>query len=81
MFPGGTVKFLTNHGIVRLPALIAIGGWITLQFISVGGELVKPHPAGAGGIAYVAHIGGFIAGMILAFFFRSRHITSARRAS
>ena len=72
MFPGGTVKLLTNRGIIRLPALIAIGGWIILQFLSVGGELARHHPRSVGGIAYVAHIGGFIAGMILSFFFRRR---------
>ena len=77
MFPNGTVKFLTNQGIIRVPALIAIGGWIALQFISVGGELVRAHPPGMGGIAYVAHIGGFIAGIILSFFFRSRQTTIA----
>ena len=77
MFPRGTVKLLTNQGIVRLPALIAIGGWIALQFISVGGELVRAHPASAGGIAYVAHIGGFIAGIILSIFFRSRQTYTA----
>lgn len=77
MFPQGTVKLLTNQGIVRLPALIAIGGWIALQFVSVGGELVRSHPTSVGGIAYVAHIGGFIAGMILSLFFRSRQSTTA----
>jgi len=77
MFPRGTVKLLTNQGIVRLPALIAIGGWIALQFVSVGGELVRSHPTNAGGIAYLAHIGGFIAGIILSFFFRSRQTTTA----
>jgi membrane associated rhomboid family serine protease len=77
MFPNGTVKFLTNQGIIRVPALIAIGGWIALQFVSVGGELVRTHPPSVGGIAYVAHIGGFIAGIILSFFFRSRQTTIA----
>ena len=77
MFPRGTVKLLTNQGIVRLPALIAIGGWIALQFISVGGELVRAHPASTEGIAYVAHIGGFIAGIILSLFFRSRQTYTA----
>ena len=76
MFPHGTVKLLTNQGIVRLPALIAIGGWIALQFVSAGGELIRAHTTSAGGIAYVAHIGGFIAGIILSVFFRSR-LTSA----
>jgi membrane associated rhomboid family serine protease len=77
MFPNGTVKFLTNQGIIRVPALIAIGGWIALQFVSVGGELVRSHPPSVGGIAYVAHIGGFIAGIILSFFFRSRQTIGA----
>ena len=77
MFPQGTVKLLTNQGIVRLPALIAIGGWIALQFVSVGGELAKTHPESVGGVAYMAHIGGFVAGMILSFVFRSRQTTTA----
>ncbi len=77
MFPGGSVKLLTNQGIVRLPALIAIGGWILLQFLSAGGELVRAHPTSAGGIAYIAHIGGFIAGIILSVFFRSRRTSTA----
>ena len=77
MFPRGTVKLLTNQGIVRLPALIAIGAWIALQFISVGGELVRSHPPSVGGIAYVAHIGGFIAEIILSVFFRSRQTYTA----
>jgi membrane associated rhomboid family serine protease len=71
MFPRGSVKLLTNAGIIRLPALLAIGGWIALQFVSVAGELAKT--AGSqGGVAYMAHIGGFFAGIVLAFFFRTR---------
>ncbi len=76
MFPRGTVKLLTNQGIVRLPALIAIGGWIALQFVSAGGELAKTHPESVGGVAYMAHIGGFFAGIILSFVFRSRQTTT-----
>jgi len=76
MFPRGTVKLLTNQGIVRLPALIAIGGWIALQFVSAGGELAKTHPESVGGVAYMAHIGGFFAGIILSFVFGSRQTTT-----
>jgi membrane associated rhomboid family serine protease len=71
MFPRGSVKLLTNAGIIRLPALLAIGGWIALQFVNVAGELAKT-AGGEGGVAYMAHIGGFFAGMVLAFFFRAR---------
>ncbi len=74
MFPRGTVKILTNAGILRLPALIAIGGWIALQFVSAAGEFAKAADT-AGGVAYMAHIGGFFAGMALALFFRNRSAT------
>jgi membrane associated rhomboid family serine protease len=71
MFPRGTVKLLTNAGVIKLPALLAIGGWIALQFVSVAGEVAKTADS-AGGVAYMAHIGGFFAGMLLALFFRTR---------
>jgi membrane associated rhomboid family serine protease len=71
MFPRGTVKLLTNAGIIRLPALLAIGGWIALQFVSVAGEFAKTSGS-EGGVAYMAHIGGFFAGMVLALFMRTR---------
>ncbi len=79
MFPMGTVKLLTNAGIVKLPALIAVGGWIVLQFISAAGEFAKATPEAdtAGGIAYYAHIGGFIAGFVLTFLFRNRSTATA----
>jgi len=76
MFPRGTVKLLTNAGIVHLPALIAIGGWIGLQFVSAAGEFAKTADS-TGGVAYMAHIGGFFAGIVLALFFRTRSTASA----
>jgi membrane associated rhomboid family serine protease len=76
MFPRGRVKLLTNAGIVQLPAFLAVGGWIALQFVSVAGELAKT--AGSeGGVAYMAHIGGFFGGMVLALFFRTRQAVAA----
>jgi membrane associated rhomboid family serine protease len=76
MFPRGTVKLLTNAGIIRLPALIAVGGWIALQFVSAAGEFAKT-AENTGGVAYIAHIGGFFAGMVLALFFRTREPAEA----
>ena len=56
---------------------IAIGGWIALQFVSAGSELAKTNPESVGGVAYMAHIGGFVAGIILCFVFRSRQTVNA----
>jgi membrane associated rhomboid family serine protease len=75
MFPRGTVKLFTNAGIVRLPAFLAIGAWIGLQFVSLAGEIAKTGNSAddaTGGIAYLAHIGGFFAGIVLALFLRDR---------
>jgi membrane associated rhomboid family serine protease len=56
---------------VMLPAWMMIGYWIVLQVIS---GLVSLGPAGAAdsGVAWFAHIGGFVAGLILVFPFRRR---------
>jgi len=47
-----------------------------LQFVSAAGEFAKTADS-AGGVAYMAHIGGFFAGMVLALFFRTRPTASA----
>jgi membrane associated rhomboid family serine protease len=55
--------------VVQMPALIVIGLWIVLQFFSGIGSIADT--AETGGVAYMAHIGGFIAGFLLTFLFRS----------
>jgi membrane associated rhomboid family serine protease len=77
MFPRGTVRLLTQRGIVAIPAIIALGGWILLQFVSAAGEFAKTAQTAEGGVAYMAHIGGFIAGIVLSFFFRERSAATA----
>jgi membrane associated rhomboid family serine protease len=70
MFPGGRVRLLTQAGIILVPSIIAIGFWIGLQLLSFAGELGKSGEQG--GVAYMAHIGGFFVGMALTLFFRNR---------
>ncbi len=53
-----------------LPAFIYIGIWFLLQFMSGTASLVTPQAAG--GIAWWAHIGGFVAGLLLCNLFVSR---------
>ncbi len=48
----------------ELPAILVLGLWFVLQFF-VGVTSIGASPEATGGVAVFAHIGGFIAGMIL----------------
>lgn len=75
LFPQGQVKVLMGRGVVPVPALIVIGLWIVLQFFSGLGSIADT--AQTGGVAYMAHIGGFIAGFGLTFLLRGRRAALA----
>lgn len=68
MFPQGKVNVLMGRGVIPMPALVVIGLWIVLQLFSGIGSIANT--ADTGGVAYMAHIGGFIAGFVLTFLFR-----------
>jgi membrane associated rhomboid family serine protease len=68
MFPQERVKVLQGQQVIQVPALIVIGIWIILQFFSGIGSIANT--AQTGGVAYMAHIGGFLAGFVLTFLFR-----------
>jgi len=53
---------------LKLPAAVILTGWFLIQLVS---SAAAPE-AESGGIAFNAHIGGFLAGMVLVAFFRSR---------
>ena len=68
LFPQGRVRVLQGQRVIQMPALIVIGLWIVLQFFSGIGSISQT--ADTGGVAYMAHIGGFVAGVVLTFLFR-----------
>ncbi len=68
LFPQGKVRVLQGQRVIQVPALMAIGLWIVLQFFSGIGSIANT--ADTGGVAYMAHIGGFLAGFVLTFVFR-----------
>lgn len=70
MFPQGRIRVLQGAQVIQVPALIVIGFWIVLQFFSGIGSVANS--AQSGGVAYMAHIGGFLAGFVLTFLFRGR---------
>lgn len=65
MFPQGRVRVLQGQQVIQVPALIVIGIWIILQLFSGIGSIAAT--ADTGGVAYMAHIGGFISGFVLTF--------------
>jgi membrane associated rhomboid family serine protease len=48
---------------IALPALVVLGAWFIFQFFQ--GYLAMESPLASGGVAYFAHVGGFLAGMAL----------------
>jgi membrane associated rhomboid family serine protease len=65
LFPKRKINVLVLRSVVPVPAIVALGLWIVLQMISGAGSLGRE----GGGVAYAAHIGGFLAGMLLIKFF------------
>ena len=57
--------------ILELPALLVLGGWFVLQALSASMDA-------SGGVAYFAHIGGFIFGLLAIRLFASKQRTKAR---
>ena len=68
LFPGKQVRVLVGNRVTAVSALIVIGAWIILQFFSGVASITTT--ADTGGVAFMAHIGGFIAGFLLTFLFR-----------
>jgi membrane associated rhomboid family serine protease len=79
LFPQGRVSVLQGQRVIQVPALIVIGLWIVLQLFSGIGSLANT--AQTGGVAYMAHIGGFLAGFVLTFVFRGSDGAQARAES
>ncbi len=68
LFPKKNVRVFLARQVVNMPAFIVLGLWIALQIFSQVGV----SRGQASGVAYLAHIGGFLAGVILIFLFGGR---------
>jgi membrane associated rhomboid family serine protease len=60
--------------IIELPAIMLLGFWFLMQLFSAGAIAVTASTggAGSGGVAFMAHVAGFVVGMIAVFVFRRR---------
>ncbi len=70
LFPKNRVHAIFFIRVVTVPAVLVLGLWIALQFVNQWGATAATEETG--GVAYGAHIGGFLAGMALALVLRGR---------
>ena len=73
LHPQATVHTLVFLGffatVVHIPAMIVLGLWFAMQFLSAAFT-----PTAEGGVAFWAHVGGFIAGLVLVSLFKKRDV-------
>jgi membrane associated rhomboid family serine protease len=78
LHPGATVRVLIFLGffitVAHIPALIVLGVWFALQLFSG-----LATPVDQPGVAFWAHIGGFVAGLALVTFFKRRDVPMLER--
>lgn len=64
LYPRRNVRVIMLRMITTVPAIVAIGLWFVFQLISAFG-VIGAGPQSSGGVAFMAHIGGFVAGVAL----------------
>ncbi len=50
--------------LIEIPAMVMLGIWFVLQFLPAIGQVATPEVGGGGGVAYFAHVGGFVFGLL-----------------
>lgn len=81
LFPQGKVRALVFFGyfgqVILVPAWVMIGIWFALQLFSGLASLGAPD---IGGVAFWAHVGGFVAGAVLVWLFRDKEAVARQNA-
>jgi len=80
-YPRARVETLVFFGFfirtISVPAVFMLGYWFVLQLVA---GLPSLAAESAGGVAFWAHVGGFVAGVVLTFVFRNPELLAAQRA-
>jgi len=69
LFPRNKVNAVFFVTIISVPAFLVLGMWGAMQFMSGFGSITGGASA-TGGVAYMAHVGGFVAGLVIALVVR-----------
>jgi membrane associated rhomboid family serine protease len=75
LHPNNRVRVLVIRSIVMLPASLVLGMWIVMQLFGQ----VESAAGKASGVAYMAHIGGFVVGVVASFIAKISVGTKAQR--
>jgi membrane associated rhomboid family serine protease len=62
LYPRARILTLVFVFLLPVPAVFILGGWFVMQFLSAVGSLGMTT---SGGVAWWAHVGGFLTGMLL----------------
>lgn len=73
------MRVIMMRMLTDVPAYVAVGLWFLFQSISAFG-VIGQGPQSGGGVAFMAHIGGFIAGVVLVKVFAAGAWRPARRS-
>lgn len=68
LYPKNEIRVFAGFLFLKVPAFLTLGFWIIMQFVSNAADNSET----GGGVAYAAHIGGFIAGLVLVKVFSPR---------
>ena len=78
LFPKRQVKVIIMRMLTSVPAIVAVGLWFVLQLVQAFG-VISAGPQSGGGVAFMAHIGGFVAGLVLVKLFTIGRTPQASR--
>jgi len=78
LHPHRRVTVIMLRMLTQVPGYVAVGLWFVFQLISAFG-VIGQGPQSGGGVAFMAHIGGFVAGVILVKLFAVRRPADVRR--
>ncbi len=65
------IPFIIFFDIVEIPAIFLLGFWFVMQLFSAGAIAVTAN-TGGGGVAFMAHVAGFVMGVVGVFVFRRK---------
>jgi membrane associated rhomboid family serine protease len=80
LHPHRRVRVIMFRTLTDVPGYVAVGLWFLFQLISAFG-MIGQGPNAGGGVAFMAHIGGFVAGVVLVKLFAAGGVPAVRRSS